>query len=305
MKIAILHEMFVKLGWAEKVVKSFLDAFPDADLFTLIYDENKVWSVFPKNKINKQVFDLKTQKIYSLFWKQRLCLPYMAISIEQLDFSEYDVVLCSSSGFAHWAITKPETKFIVYYHSPSRYLWDYTHDYMKSLHLNKIFKYFINNLLNKTRIWDYIAAQRVDVPVMASNHVAKRLKKYYNRTDYKVIYPSVEVEKFIDFPEVQKQDYYITVAALTEWKRLDILIKAFNEMPNKKLKIVWVWDYEKEYKKMATSKNIEFVWFKTWENLIKLLKEAKGFLFVSNDDFWIAPVEAIASDTPVFALAKW
>ena len=306
MKIAILHEMFVKLGWAEKVVESFLEAFPNSDLFTLIYDEKKVWKVFPRNIINKQVFSLPSQKRYNLFKKQRLALPLMAISVEQLDFSKYDVVLCSSSWFAHWAITKPETKFIVYYHSPSRYLWDYTHSYQKSLGLNKFLNYFVVKLLNKTRIWDYISSQRVDVPIMASNHVAKRLKKYYKRDDYKVIYPSVEIEKFINFESViEKKDYYITIAALTEWKRLDILIESFNKMPNKKLKIIWVWAYEKEYKNMIKSKNIEFLWYKSWNNLIKILKEAKWFLFVSNDDFWIAPVEAMASWLPVFGLAQW
>ncbi len=309
MKIAILHEMFVKLWWAEKVVESFLEAFPEADLFTLIYDEEKVWAVFPKNKINKQVFALATQKRYNLFKKQRLCLPIMSSSVESLDFSEYDVVLCSSSWFAHWAITKPETKFIVYYHSPSRYLWDYTNEYKDSLGLNswfrKIFKYFLNKLLLKTRIWDYIASNRVDISIAASLNVAKRIKKYYKRNDYKVIYPSVEIDKFINFSKkIEKKDYYITIAALTEWKRLDILINAFNKMPEKKFKIIWVWAYEENYKKMVRNNNIDFLWFKSWDELIELLKQAKWFLFVSNDDFWIAPIEALASNTPVFGLAK-
>jgi len=310
MKIAILHEMFVKLGWAEKVVESFIEAFPSASLFTLIYDEQKVWKIFPKEKINSQVFNLPTQKRYNLFKKQRLCLPLMARSVETLDFSEYDVVLCSSSGFAHWAITKPETKFIVYYHSPARYLWDYTNEYKNSLWLNlwfkKILKYFINKMMLKNRIWDFIASQRVDIPLVASNHVAKRIKKYYKRDDFKVIYPSVEIDKFINFKwEINKWDYYITTAALTEWKRLDILINAFNKMPNKKLKIIWVWAYENEYKNLVTWNNIEFLWYKYWDELITLLSEAKWFLFASNDDFWIAPVEAIACNTPVFGLAKW
>ena len=126
MKIAILHEMLVKFGGAENVVESFLKIFPDADLFTLVYDEKKMWWFFPKEKINTQVFSLPSQKRYNWTKKQRVCLPLMPRSIEQLDFSKYDIVLCSSSGFAHWAITKPETKFIVYYHSPARYLWDWT-----------------------------------------------------------------------------------------------------------------------------------------------------------------------------------
>jgi len=305
MKVAILHEMLVKLGWAEKVVETFLEIFPDADLFTLIYDEKKVWKVFKKEKIHSQVFKLKSQKKYNLFKNQRFCLPVMAESIEALDFSKYDLVLCSSSWFAHGAITKPETKFVVYYHSPSRYIWDYTFEYQKSLKLNKFLKYFLQKLLSKIRIWDFIASRRVDIPIMASENVAKRLKKYYKRNDYKILYPSVEIKKFVNSKDYEKKDYYITIAALTEWKRLDILIKAFNKMPEKKLKIIWVWNYENEYKKLVKSKNIEFLWYKSWKELTKLLKQAKGFLFVSNDDFWIAPVEAMACATPVFWLAKW
>ncbi|MBT3729415.1 hypothetical protein HOG27_05230 [bacterium] len=97
MKIAILHEMLVKLGGAEKVVENWCKNYPKADIFTLIYDEKKVNTIFPKEKINKQVFSLTSQKIYKITKKQRLCLPFMAKSIESLDFSKYDVVLCSSS----------------------------------------------------------------------------------------------------------------------------------------------------------------------------------------------------------------
>ena len=287
-----------------------MEAFPEADLFTLIYDEDKVNEIFPKSIINKQVFKLSSQKIYNLFKKQRFCLPFMWQSVESLDFSWYDIVLCSSSWFAHWAITKPETKFIVYYHSPSRYLWDYTNEYKNSLGINKgirrILKWFLNRILLKNRIWDYIASIRVDIPLVASKHASKRIKKYYRRDDFKVIYPSVEIDKFLDFNEkLKKQNYYVTVAALTEWKRIDILIDCFNKMPDKKLKIIWIWNYEKYYKKISTSDNIEFLWSMYWDDLIKTLKQAKGFLFVSNDDFWIAPVEALSCNTPVFWLAKW
>jgi glycosyltransferase involved in cell wall biosynthesis len=94
-------------------------------------------------------------------------------------------------------------------------------------------------MLLKNRIWDYMASNRVDIPLAASNHVSKRIEKYYRRNDFKVIYPSVEIDKFLNFKtEIKKEDYYITIAALTQWKRLDVLIKAFNKMPEKKLKIV-------------------------------------------------------------------
>ncbi|MDR2641106.1 MAG: hypothetical protein LBC61_07665 [Candidatus Peribacteria bacterium] len=118
------------------MVENLMKLFPEAPVFTLIYDEKKVGNIFPKDKIHSQVFKTRTQKIYSLFKKQRFCLPFMASSVENFDFSEFDVVLCSSSGFAHGAITKPETKFIVYYHSPARYMWDWTNEYKRDLGLN-------------------------------------------------------------------------------------------------------------------------------------------------------------------------
>ena len=153
MKIAILHEMLIKFGWAEKVIEDFLKIYPEADLFTLIYDEKKMWKFFPKQKIHPQVFTLFTQKIYNLFKKQRLCLTHMSKAVESLDFSWYDVVLCSSSWFAHGAITKPSTKFIVYYHSPARYLWDWTNEYKKDIWFNSWIKwYFLNSLFLKLRI---------------------------------------------------------------------------------------------------------------------------------------------------------
>jgi len=107
--------------------------FPEADIFTLIYDEKKVEKVFPREKINPQVFTSTTQKVYRIFKKQRLCLPFMAKSIENFDLSSYDIVLVSSSGFVHGVITKPETKTIVYYHAPARYMWDWTNEYKRDI----------------------------------------------------------------------------------------------------------------------------------------------------------------------------
>jgi len=308
LKVAILHEMFIKLGWAEKVVESMLKLFPEADLFTLIYDEKKVWEIFSKEKINSQVFKLTTQKIYKLTKKQRFCLPYMARSVEALDFSDYDLVLCSSSWFAHGAITKPETKFIVYYHSPARYLWDYTNEYKKSIWFSSWLKsYFLNKLFLKLRQWDVIASARVDFPIAASKHVQKRIPKYYKRNDSKVIYPPVFVDNFINYKTKDKasQEYYVTIAALTEWKRHDVHINAFNKLSDKKLKIIWVWNYESKLKQLVTWNNIEFVWYKSWDDLYELLKNAKWFIFSSEDDFWIAPIEAMASWLPIFWLKAW
>ncbi len=321
MKIAILHEMLIKFWGAEKVVQSFLKTFPEAHLYTLIYDEKKVWNFFPKQKINKKCFNLKTQKIYNIFKKQRLCLPYMALSVEQLDFSDYDIVLCSSSWFAHWAITKPETKFIVYYHSPARYMWDWTFEFKKDLKLpffiKPLFIYNLNKLLLKLRQWDFIASKRNDITIANSKNTASRIKKYYKK-DSILLYPPVETNRFsqkinlekINFKSLvkkynfKKNDYYIIISALTEFKKIDIAIKAFNSLTKQKLIIIWDWNYKKELEKIS-QENIKFIWKQYWDNLVWLVQNSLGLIFPWEEDFWIVPIEVMAAWKPVFALAKW
>lgn len=193
MKIAILHEMLIKLGWAEKVVEKIVSIFPEAPIFTLIYDEEKVWKIFPKDKVKVAS---STQRIYNLTKNQRFCLPFMPRAVESFDFSDYDVVICSSSGFAHGAITKPETKFIVYYHSPARYLWDWTNEYKKDIGFDKWLKWYIlNKLFLSLRMWDVIASSRVDINLANSKNSNSRVQKYYRKT-CEILYPPIETKRF-------------------------------------------------------------------------------------------------------------
>lgn len=309
MKIAILHEMLIKLWWAEKVVEKWCKMYPQADIFTLIYDEEKTWKIFPKEKINIQVFSLSSQKIYNFTKKQRFCLPFMAKSVEKLDFSEYDIVLCSSSWFAHWAITKPETKFIVYYHSPARYMWDWTNEYKKDLGINSWIKkillnYPINSLFFKLRQWDYIASKRVDINIANSKNTQNRISKYYKK-DSIVIYPPVETNRFKkQYKNTNKNDYYIIVSALTEFKKIEVAINWFNQMPNINLKIVWTWNH-REFLEKISKWNISFSWAKYWQELVDLVQNSKWLIFPWEEDFWIVPIEAMAAWKPIFAYRWW
>ena len=307
MKIAILHEMLIKLWGAEKVVEKFLKIFPDADLFTLIYDEKKVKNIFPKNKINTQVFSLPSQKRYNLLKKQRFCLPLMARSVEMLDFSKYDVVIISSSGFAHWAITKPECKTIAYIHAPARYMWDWTNEYKADLKIPKIIKplffYKLNKLFLELRQWDYMASKRADIILANSSNTANRIKKYH-RNKSEILPPPIEISRFNKFSNTPKKDYYIIISMLSHYKKIEVAINAFNKMPEKKLLIVGWWDYKWELEKLA-NKNIEFVWPKYGNEMVELLAAARWFIFPGEEDFWMAPVEALAAWTPLFALKAW
>jgi len=324
MKIAILHEMLVKLWWAEKVVESWCKIYPNADIFTLIYDDEKTWKIFPKNKINKQVFNLMTQKVYKYTKKQRLCLPFMAKSIEQLDFSEYDVVLCSSSWFAHWAITKPETKFIVYYHSPARYMWDWTNEYKKDIWANSGIKWYIlNKLFLKLRQWDYIVSKRADITIANSTNTKWRITKYY-RKDSEVLYPPVETWRFgkkitspqpspskdreqeqnnVGIQEWDFKNYYIIISALTEFKKIEVAIKWFNKMHDKNLIIIGQWNYKPHLENLS-EKNIIFTWAKYDKDLVSYVQNSNWLIFPWEEDFWIVPIEVMAAWKPVFAY-KW
>ncbi len=285
MKVAILHEMLVKFGGAEKVVESFLKIFPEADLFTLIYDEKKIGNFFPREKINSQVFSLPTQKRYNLLKNQRFCLSLMPKSVEQLDFSEYDLVLCSSSWFAHWAITKPETKFVVYYHSPARYLWDWTNEYKKDIWFNKWIKWYIlNRLFLKLRQWDYIASNRVDISIANSTNTQNRIRKYYKKNSV-VLYPWVETSRFwkkLDNNLVFEkpfENYYIIISALTEFKKIEIAIEWFNKIKDSNLTIIWDWNYRENLEKLILWNNVKFVWPKYGDELVYLVQNSNWLIF--------------------------
>lgn len=307
MKVAILHEMLIKLWGAEKVVEKLLDIFPDADLFTLIYDEEKVWKVFPEKSIHSQCKTLASQKVYNIVKKQKFCLPFMAKSVEQLDFSKYDLVIASSSGFAHGAITKPETQFMVYYHSPARYMWDWTNEYKKDIWMTSWIKWFIlNKLFLDLRQWDVIANNRVDTVIANAKNTASRITKYYRR-DSHLLYPPVEVSRFqkkVDNENNNFWDYYIIISALTDFKRLDIAIDWFNKLVDKKLLIIGSGDSREKLESLVTWENIIFTGPQYGDDLVWLVQNSNGLIFPWEEDFGIVPIEVMAVWKPVFALWK-
>jgi len=332
--------MLIKLGWAEKVVEKIASIFPDAPIFTLIYDEEKVWKIFPKNKVKVAS---STQRIYNITKNQRFCLPFMPRAVESLDFSDYDVVICSSSGFAHWAITKPETKFIVYYHSPARYLWDWTNEYKKDIGFDKWIKWYIlNKLFLSLRMWDVIASSRVDINLANSKNSNSRVQKYYRKT-CEILYPPIETKRFkkeinkvwvletilsswtnvkdplskvitkksssrdssllSEWQTVNNITYYIIISALTEFKKLEIAIEWFNKMPDKNLVIIWDWNYRETLKSKVKWNNIIFTWARYSDELVELVQWSLGLVFPWEEDFWIVPIEAMAAGKPIFAYA--
>ncbi len=293
MKTAIVHEMLIKLGGAERVVKTLTKLLPEAPVYTLFQDKEKTKAWFGDIKVQESSLG----GVYPLIQQPKYLLNKMAKAIESFDFKKYDTVISSSSAFAHGIITPKEVKHITYCHSPMRYAWDYTHQYTK--YMSGISQLAAAKLLNEIRLWDYEASKRSDIVIANSKHVQKRVAKYWRR-DAHVIYPPVETTKF----EAQSthEDYFLIVSALTPFKRIDLAIEAFNKI-GRKLIIIGDGAQRKILESMA-KENIEFLGRKSDEVVKEYMQNCRAFIFPGEEDFGITPVEAMAAGKPVLAYGK-
>lgn len=298
MKVALVHEFLTKLGGAERVVKEFADMFPQAPIFTLFYDEANVGSVFPKERVRTS----KLQKYYKILKAPQPLLPYMSKAIESFDFSGYDLVLSSSSGFAHGIITPVDTIHICYCHSPMRYAWDYTHEYRKekgSGIFGKLKNMLISKTLHKIREWDFIASDRPDYYIANSKTVQNRIKKYY-KLESDIIYPPVNTKQFKISPN--SDNYFLIISTLTPYKKIDLAIQVFNEL--KKTLIIIGDGHDKARLQKLAKPNIHFLGRKSDKEIKEHLANTTAFIFPGEDDFGMAPVEAMASGKPIIAYKK-
>jgi glycosyltransferase involved in cell wall biosynthesis len=289
MKIALVHEMLVKLGGAERVLKSLTDIYPSSPIFTLINEPKVSGEWFKDKKIHPSFL----QAYYTWIKNPKWFLGKMPKAIESFDFRNYDVVISSSSAFAH-GIKKGKAKHICYCHSPMRYAWDYAHEYTKNY--SPLMKFLIASKLNKLRQWDFRAAERADVIIANSEHVRKRIQKYW-RKDAVVIYPPVDIKRFN--PKPYHEDYFLIVSALTPFKRIDLAIQAFNKI-KRKLVIIGDGTQRKILESMA-SDNIEFLGHKEDGVVRDYMENCRALVFPGEEDFGITPVEAMAAGKPVLA----
>ncbi len=297
MKIALVHDYLLNYGGAERVLFALHRMYPDADIFTLLYDE-KLKDLFPKKNIKTSFLnDLPT------FFKKRhkFLLPLFPVAIESFDLSGYDMVISSSSVFAKGIVTNPGTTHICYCHSPARFLWDYNERYLKDEKNNTIVKPLIKFLLHKTRIWDRSSAERVDFWIANSEVTKKRIKKYYKK-DAKVIYPPVDTIKASDNFLPEEKDYFLVVSRLSPYKKIDIIIEAFNKL---EIPLVIIGEGRDEKRLRSISKkNIYFKGFLPDDKLGVYLKKCKAFVMAQEEDFGIAPIEAMSFGKPILAYKK-
>jgi glycosyltransferase involved in cell wall biosynthesis len=288
-RVAIVHDWLTVYAGAEKLLAELLALYPQADLFSLI-------DFFPDHlRHHLQGKKAKTTFLQHLpFVKKKypLYLPLMPMAIESLDLTSYDLILSSSHAVAHGVIPSPEALHICYCHSPMRYAWDRERDYPQN---------FLSQwLFHKMRLWDATSAARVDLFVANSQFVAKRIEKAYRRSAT-VIYNPIDISFFT--PVLQKEDFYMTASRLVPYKKIDLIVKAFAQLPSKKLLVIGEGPERKKLEKMA-SKNVEILGYQSDEVLREKMQKANAFIFAGVEDFGRVSVEAQACGTPVIAYEK-
>lgn len=298
MKIALVHDYLTQYGGAERVLEAFSEIYPDAPIYTLVYNPKLLnkrggANFFSENKIRTSFL----QKIPLAKSKHRIFPLLMPSAIEEFDLSSYDVVLSDSAGFAKGVITKPDTLHICYCHTPLRYAWDDSHKYIQEFGFPRLIKKLIPFFMNYIRLWDKEAALRVDKFICNSYFVAKRIKKYYNKITT-VIHPPIDTKKF--FPSIKTtNDYFLMVGRLLTYKRFDTAIQSFNNL-GKSLKIIGDGPEKKDLEKMA-KKNIEFLGEVSDEKLRKYYQNCQALIFPQEEDFGIVALETMACGKPVIA----
>jgi len=301
MKIALVHDYLNKLGGAEKVLQIFHKIYPDAPVYTLLYDKAGTRGIFEKDNYKIVTSSLQNKPAF-IRKRSKVLLNKFPQAIEEFDFSDFDVVISGSNSFAHGIITGPETMHICYCYSPTRYLWDWHHEYLAENNIGYGFVgRFLRASLSNLRIWDRLSADRVNFWISQSKTVADRIKKYY-RKDSIIINPPVNIKNF-PLNKSKPKEYYLVVSRLTPYKKIDIAIEAFNKL-DKRLIIAGEGSDKNRLEILADSKNIEFTGYISDKKHYELLSNCKAFIFPGEEDFGLTPVESMACGRPVIAYGK-
>ena len=295
MKVAIIQEWLVTVGGSDKVVKAILDVFPDADIFTLVAKKEICDELgIPWEKVHTSFI----QKMPLGTRKHRAYLPLFPFAIEQLDLRGYDVIISSSHCVAKGVLTKADQLHICYCHSPIRYCWDMYNEYLEESNLEKGLKsWLVRWMLHPIRKFDAIAGTRPDYYISNSDYVGQRIRKTYRRKAT-TIHPNIDISNFEMCEE--KQDYYLASSRLVAYKKIDIIIEAFNRMPDKKLVVVGGGPNLEAYRKLA-KENITVMGYQPFDVLKEKMQHAKAFVFAADEDFGMIPIEAQSCGTPVIA----
>jgi len=295
MKVALVHDYLNQMGGAERVVLALHEMFPEAPIYTSIYDPGRVDTAF-------QSIDIRTsfmQKLPLVKKHHQPFLPFYPFAMERLDLRGYDLILSSSSAFGKGVVTTPETMHICYCHTPMRWCWNYD-EYVQRERLGGIARNILPFFITGLRVWDQTSSMRVDHFIANSPVVADRIRKYYRR-DAVVIPPPVEANRFTFDPTTGTEEYFLIVSRLLPYKRIDLAIEACNRL---QLPLVIIGSGRDENRlKSIAGPTIRFMGRLSDEEVLHYYAHCRAFILPGEEDFGITPLEAQASGRPVIAYA--
>jgi len=291
-RIAFVIDALPSLGGGERVLFTALEAFPNADLFTLVYNKAAfIASPIARRKVNTSFID----RLPLAHKQHRIFLPLMPFAIEQFNLCDYEIVVSFSYAVAHGAQNYNYARHVSYTYTPMRYAWTELNINGTRARKNPI----LNQFMQAFRKWDKKAASHVHQFATISKAVSQRIQYAYQR-EASIIYPPVEVDRFKPTPK--REDFYITVTRLVAHKRVDILVQAFSKL-NLPLLIIGEGPELPRLKKMAGS-NVQFLCYQSDEKVAEYLGKARGFVCATEEDFGIAIVEAQAAGCPIIAYGQ-
>lgn len=297
MRVALVHELLTIKGGAERVLQILAGMFPDAPIYTLLHDATIAKELLPGRRIESSTL----QKFAHLSVNHHLYLPFFPRAVEAWDFSEFDLVISSSSAFAHGIITNGKPKHLSFIHSPARYLWDRTHDVQQR---SGLAAFYASHIFHTLRMWDCEAAGRADTIVAASSEVQRRIQLYWNRAS-EVIYPPIDDIWFDESLQTQnsqtrkRANYFLIVSTLARYKNIDLAIHACNQL-QLPLVIAGTGRDEARLKRIA-GPTVTFLGHVSTNDLVALYSNAAATIFPGYEDFGLVPVESMACGTPVIA----
>jgi glycosyltransferase involved in cell wall biosynthesis len=293
MRVALVHDWLNQVGGAERVLENLVAMYPDAPVYTSMYWPRAMPDAYAHWEIRTSWMD----RLPAVKRHHQAFLPFYPMAFESLDLGGYDVVLSNKSGFCHGVITAPETLHICYCLTPTRYVWRY-HDYVRREGIGPAARVLLAPALLGLRMWDCLAANRVDQFVAISTEVQRRIRKYYRR-DSAIIYPPVDTGRFS--PASAPGDYYLSVGRLIPYKQVDLAVEACTRL-GLPLKVGGAGRDLGRLQRMA-GPTVEFLGYVPDDELPDLMAHCKAFLFPGAEDFGITPIQAMAAGRPVIAYA--
>lgn len=292
-RVAIVHYWLVAVRGGEHVLKELASLYPTADIYTLVLQEDVVERLLPGRRVIPSIL----QRIPRSNQFHQYLLPLARLALERFDLRGYDLVISSESGPAKGVLVPPHTLHLCYCHTPMRYIWHQYEAYRQ--HLGLLPRAGLALLLNRLRSWDRATAARVSAFAANSQNVRRRILRYYGR-ESGVIYPPVRTSRFRIGSRVD--DFYLCVSQLVPYKRIDIAVEAFRQS-GRTLLVVGDGPERNDLERMRPP-NVSLLGSMDDDSIADLLARCRGFVFPGEEDFGIAPVEAMSSGRPVIAYGR-